>query len=43
MSELTEALRELDGLMLALGAGAGEQAQAQKDLLAEVLGLASNG
>jgi type I restriction enzyme M protein len=39
MSELTEALRELDGLMLALGAG--DQAQAQKDLLAEVLGLSS--
>jgi type I restriction enzyme M protein len=37
MSELTEALRELNGLMLALGAG--DQAQAQTDLLAEVLGL----
>ena len=37
MSELTEALRELNGLMLALGAG--DQAQAQNDLLAEVLGL----
>jgi type I restriction enzyme M protein len=40
MSELTEALRELDGLMQALVAG--EQAQAQKDLLAEVLGLAEH-
>jgi type I restriction enzyme M protein len=37
MSELTEALRELDGLMQALGAG--DQAQVQKDLLAEVLGI----
>lgn len=37
MSELTEALRELNGLMLALGAG--DQAQAQNDLLAEVLGF----
>ena len=37
MSELTEALRELNGLMLALGAG--DQAQAQSDLLVEVLGL----
>jgi type I restriction enzyme M protein len=37
MTELTEALRELDGLMLALGAG--EQASVQKGLLAEVLGL----
>ena len=37
MSELTEALRELNGLMLALGAG--DQAQAQNELLAEVLGL----
>lgn len=37
MSELTEALRELDGLMQALGAG--DQAQVQKGLLAEVLGL----
>ena len=37
MSELTEALRELNGLMQALGAG--DQAQAQNDLLAEVLGL----
>ena len=40
MSELTEALRELDGLMQALGAG--DQAQVQKDLLAEVLGLAEH-
>jgi len=40
MSELTEALRELDGLMLALGAS--DQAQAQKNLLAEVLGLADH-
>lgn len=37
MSELTEALRELDGLMQALGKG--DEAKAQKDLLAEVLGL----
>ena len=37
MSELTEALRELNGLMLALGAG--DQAQVQTDLLVEVLGL----
>ncbi|NCC60727.1 MAG: SAM-dependent methyltransferase [Verrucomicrobiae bacterium] len=37
MSELTEALRELDGLMQALGKG--DEAQAQKDMLAEVLGL----
>lgn len=37
MSELTEALRELDGLLVALGAGG--QAKVQKDLLAEVLGL----
>ncbi|MFO1388368.1 N-6 DNA methylase [Cellvibrio sp.] len=37
MSELTEALRELDGLLAALGAG--DQAKVQKDLLAEVLGL----
>ena len=37
MSELTEALRELTNLMQALGAG--DQAQAQTDLLAEVLGL----
>ena len=40
MSELTEALRELNGLMQALGAG--DQAQAQNDLLAEVLGLAGH-
>ena len=37
MSELTEALRELDGLLAALGAG--DQAKVQKNLLAEVLGL----
>ena len=37
MGELTEALRELDGLLAALGAG--DQAKVQKDLLAEVLGL----
>ena len=37
MSELTEALRELNGLIQALGAG--DEAQAQNDLLAEVLGL----
>ncbi|WP_027859662.1 class I SAM-dependent DNA methyltransferase [Marinobacterium jannaschii] len=35
MSELTEALRELDGLMQALGAG--DQATVQKQLLADVL------
>ncbi len=38
MSELTEALRELDGLMAALGKA--DEAEAQKTLLAEVLGLA---
>lgn len=37
MSELTEALRELDGLLQALGAG--DQATAQKQMLAEVLGM----
>ena len=37
MSELTEALRELNDLMQALGAG--DQAQVQTELLAEVLGL----
>lgn len=37
MSELTEALKELDGLLAALGAS--DQAKVQKDLLAEVLGL----
>ena len=37
MSELAEALRELDGLLAVLGAG--DQAKVQKDLLAEVLGL----
>ena len=37
MSELTEALRELDGLMQALGAG--DEALAQRELLSEVLGL----
>jgi len=37
MSELTEALRELDGLMLALGAD--DEAQVQKDLLTDALGL----
>ena len=37
MSELTEALRELDGLMAALGSQ--DEAAAQKALLAEVLGL----
>lgn len=40
MGELTEALRELDGLMAALGAS--EQAQAQRTLLADVLGLELN-
>ncbi len=37
MGELTEALRELDGLMQALGNG--DEADAQKALLADVLGL----
>ena len=37
MSELTEALRELDGLMTALGKS--DEAEAQKTLLIEVLGL----
>jgi len=37
MSELTEALRELDGLMTALGKS--DEAKVQKDLLAAVLGL----
>lgn len=37
MSELTEALRELDGLLNALGAG--DEADSQKKMLAEVLGL----
>lgn len=37
MGELTEALRELDGLMQALGNG--DEAQVQKELLADVLGL----
>jgi type I restriction enzyme M protein len=37
MGELTEALRELDGLMQALGAG--DQAVAQRELLVEALGL----
>lgn len=41
MGELTECLRELDGLMQALGAG--DQAQAQRDLLVEALGLEGNG
>lgn len=37
MAELSEAFRELDALMLALGAG--DEALAQKRLLAEVMGL----
>jgi type I restriction enzyme M protein len=37
MGELTEALRELDGLMVALGAG--DEAVAQRELLVEALGL----
>jgi type I restriction enzyme M protein len=41
MTELTEALRELDGLMLALGAS--DQAKIQKDLLAGALGLDDKG
>ncbi|MEX1670456.1 N-6 DNA methylase [Zhongshania guokunii] len=39
MSELTEALREMDGLMRALGAG--DEADAQKQLLQDVLGVGS--
>lgn len=38
MAELTEALRELDQLMQALGAG--DEAEQQKQMLAEVMGLA---
>lgn len=38
MGELTEALRELDGLMQALGSG--DEALAQRELLAQSLGLA---
>ena len=41
MSELTEALRELDSLMTALGAS--DQAKVQKDLLADALGLSVEG
>jgi len=41
MTELTEALRELDSLMAALGAS--DQAKVQKDLLADALGLADEG
>lgn len=41
MTELTEALRELDCLMTALGAS--DQAKVQKDLLADALGLADEG
>lgn len=37
MAELSEALRELDALMQALGAG--DEALEQKRLLAEVMGL----
>jgi len=37
MGELTEALRELDGLMLALGAG--DQSKVQRELLIDALGL----
>ncbi|GED21590.1 N-6 DNA methylase [Halomonas halmophila] len=40
MSELTEALRELDGLMVALGSQ--DEADTLKKLLAEALGLADN-
>jgi type I restriction enzyme M protein len=39
MSELTEALREMDGLMRALGAG--DEADIQKQLLQDVLGIGS--
>ncbi len=41
MGELTEALRELDGLMAALGCA--NEADAQKTMLAEVLGLSDEG
>jgi type I restriction enzyme M protein len=41
MGELTEALRELDGLMQALGAG--DEAVAQRELLVEALGLEAKG
>ncbi len=37
MGELTEALRELDGLMQALGAG--DEAEAQRTVLKQALGL----
>ncbi len=39
MGELTEALRELDGLMLALALGAGDQTVAQKQLLVDLLDM----
>lgn len=39
MSELTEALREMDGLMRALGAG--DEADVQKQILQDVLGVGS--
>ena len=38
MAELTEALHELEALMQALGAG--DEVVAQKQLMAEVMGLA---
>ena len=38
MAELTEALHELEELMKALGAG--DEVEAQKRLMAEVMGLA---
>ena len=41
MGELTEALRELDGLMRALGAG--DEAVVQRELLVETLGLGVKG
>ena len=41
MAELSEALRELDALMQALGAG--DEASQQKQLLAQVLGLEAEG
>ncbi len=37
MSELTEALRELNGLMQALGAG--DEAKVQRELLIDALAL----
>ncbi|MNJ62870.1 Type I restriction enzyme EcoKI M protein [compost metagenome] len=41
MAELTEALHELEELMKALGAG--DEVEAQKRLMAEVMGLSVEG